>query len=198
MLRRGFNKKRYYNEMGFTRRTAQTTSWRERSPEVQAFCTTDTTAKTADTAGYAAHVRHILKHMDTLMDFYVTKKRYRRLAWGTAIASKSGLAKLATDIMGCTGVNKRVLIAHGDSGMAHTRGCAPMGNKRLLRELSRRATVVLVDEFRTSKNCCACHKPMAGFEMTKGEGDEAKTFHSYGVRRCKTSECLRTWNRDVS
>jgi transposase len=49
-----------------------------------------------------------------------------------------------------------------------------------------------VDEFRTSKLCCACHGKMNGKMMKTGK-------RSYKVRHCENSACHRTfWNRDVN
>ncbi|EGZ23992.1 hypothetical protein PHYSODRAFT_391121, partial [Phytophthora sojae] len=57
--------------------------------------------------------------------------------------------------------------------------------KRLTAELSRRATLISVDEFRTSRLCLDCFTPMAK--------------PSRNVRVCKNILCgARCWERDVN
>jgi hypothetical protein len=159
------------------------------------FCKEAISPKTACMATYLKYAQHTLSNLETLMKFFVVQRRYRRMRWDTYIARQRGVSRLATDIIGSTGVNKRVLIGHGDRGMGHTRGCAPMGNKRLMRELKQRTTFVLVQEDYTSKNCCACYQQMHGKKIYV----EGEVYNSYKTRLCDQTVCARSyWNRDVS
>jgi hypothetical protein len=199
---RGHSKTQYYDRMGFTRRKQKLQDWIDADVSIKEFGDKCPTPKTASTEDFKAYAKYTLENLQNLLGFYVKDVRYRRLEWETKIASKRGLEAMVTDIMGCPGINKRVPIAHGASGMDTMRGCRPMGNKRLLRKIMQRATVVLVDEYCTSKNCCACYHELGEFDDDKKEGtgwqQDDKTGR-YRVRHCKRNECFRRlWNRDVS
>jgi hypothetical protein len=189
--------------MGFTRRKQKLQEWIDADDSIREFGDNCPTPKTASTEDFKAYAKYTLENLQNLLGFYVKDVRYRRLEWETKIASKRGLEAMVTDIMGCPGINKRVLIAHGASGMDTMRGCRPMGNRRLLRKMMQRATVVLVDEYCTSKNCCACYHELGELDDDDKEGGtkwqkDDKTGR-YRVRHCKRNECFRRlWNRDVS
>ena len=76
--------------------------------------------------------------------------------------------------------------------MHAVKGTKPVVQKGLRQKLRGRCMFVDVDEFRTSKLCCACHGEMEGKMLKTGK-------QSYKVRRCENSACHRTfWNRDVN
>ena len=66
-------------------------------------------------------------------------------------------------------------------------GRPPVTSTAWVKHLMRSTTVVLVNEFRTSKLCSACHKEMHQHRLC------------FGVKRCINSDCSRGfWNRDVN
>ena len=190
--------------MGFADRQHTIRQWREKDNEIQDYEKESSivSARTASPEKYLEYCRVTLKYLPCLLQFYTGQNnRYRRLALRSYFKDQKGIKTLVTDILGHgPGSKARILVAHGGSGMSSGFGCKPVGNKRILRELMNRATVMIVGEYNTSKNCCACFCEMKG-EVIEAEDVNGKKYryYSYGVRRCTNNECRRgLWDRDVS
>ncbi|TYZ59579.1 hypothetical protein PybrP1_001631 [[Pythium] brassicae (nom. inval.)] len=76
----------------------------------------------------------------------------------------------------------------------HSHPKAPV--KGLRKALHQRATVVLVDEFRTSKCCSICAGLLEQLPMRSRHSGCVTS--SRQVLRCSTSECRMIWERDVN
>jgi transposase len=88
---------------------------------------------------------------------------------------------------------RRTLVGYGDwSNQDGTlRGTPKSGVKRLKRALrSYGATVVMVDEFKTSKTCSACHRTV--------EKASYKGVECHQVVRCQNPACRTYWQRDFN
>ena len=83
-------------------------------------------------------------------------------------------------------------MAYGDGSFSGSwAGTEPTPTTKFQKRLGRRCRLYMVDEFRTSKLCCACHGEMKGMP--------AAGSRLYGVRLCQNTACHRTkWNRDVN
>ncbi|RLN94945.1 hypothetical protein BBJ28_00024901 [Nothophytophthora sp. Chile5] len=95
----------------------------------------------------------------------------------------------------------RVLVGYGDwSRRDKITGHAPGPVKGFKRALKKRATVVPVDEFRTSKLCSCCHEFLEKALLpVKTEDGEFVLEETRNVLRCSSSACKATfWNRDVN
>jgi len=69
--------------------------------------------------------------------------------------------------------------------------------RRITAELSRRATVVYVDEFRTSRLCSDCFTPMVGMPFADPVTAEVKP--SRNVCLCENDLCTAPcWERDMN
>ena len=82
---------------------------------------------------------------------------------------------------------KNVMVAYGDGDVGgNMRGLPPVMSSTLARKMRQSASVVYVNEFRTSLNCSTCHEAML------------KT-QKFRVKCCSNNTCTRTyWNREVN
>jgi transposase len=101
---------------------------------------------------------------------------------------------------------KKTLIGFGDwsqqDGVSHKKPKAPV--KKFRKELRHHATVVRIDEYRTSKTCSGCEHEENVFHVKhwqtkwdwKIEAKRYGLFPSHEVVRCKN--CAKCWQRDVN
>ena len=82
---------------------------------------------------------------------------------------------------------KSVVVAYGDGDAGgNMPGLPPIMSSTLARKMRQSASVVFVNEFRTSLSCSSCHEAM-------------KKTKRFRVKCCSNSACTRTyWNRDVN
>ncbi|KAF1786418.1 hypothetical protein PC116_g24726 [Phytophthora cactorum] len=120
-------------------------------------------------------------------------------------------------------VNRLTCVAYGDwSRRDGIKGHAPSPVKGLKEALRKRAMVVSMDEFRTSKLCSQCHQSLSSVQYPtpvfpkgvqkpkrrKMKGKilprdwsraEIKSKHCHVVLRCENEDCeARYWDRDVN
>ena len=188
---------RYSHSMGHAARARQTAEWTRSNQAISAYNASVPSGKVSAPAQYLARVDHVLDNLHHLYDFYIEKRRMRRLRWATYMSSQRGLEEAVAMVGGSKSAGKEVLVAFGDATIGQVHGCAPVGHKRLLRALKRRLFVVPVDELRTSMCCSSCHNAMRGAPLdTKGraifDGKRCIASRSYGVRLCETQDCPRT------
>ncbi len=185
---------KYHHERGNKYAQHQMRRWTEACPDVTAFNKTVTTAKTASLETYSERVTQVLAALPVLMDFYVRRRRVRRCRWYNHMRKQKSLESMVSAIAGTVnhGEQRDVLVAYGNAAMHAVQGTKPVLQKGLRQKLRSRCMFVDVDEFRTSKLCCACHREMKGKMLKTGK-------RSYKVRRCENGACHRTfWNRDVN
>ena len=95
----------------------------------------------------------------------------------------------------------RVLVEYGvwsrHDGIS---GHASSPVKGLRKALKKRATVVPIDEYRTSKLCSDCHSPLdQALLLTKSRDNEVVLKKTRNVLRCTSSDCKANfWGRDVN
>lgn len=185
---------KYRHERGNAYTHHQMRRWTEACPDMTAFNKTVPTAKTASLSGYSDRISHVLSALPLLMDFYVWKRRVRRCRWYNYMRKQASIEAMVTDIAGTAKHDEQrgVLVAYGNAAMHAVKGTRPVVQKGLRQRLRNRCMFVDVDEFRTSKLCCACHGEMKGKMLATGK-------RSYKVRHCENGACHRTfWNRDVN
>lgn len=89
---------------------------------------------------------------------------------------------------------RKNVIYYGDGSFKHnTKGCRSVMNKKLVYELSKRALVIMIPEFRTSKTCCNC------FHLN--ENNEWHTIvkaNNSKLRLRQCTHCLVSLDRDVN
>ena len=110
-------------------------------------------AKVASTAALGQHILYRLRHLSIVLDHFCTPE-YKMLRWATFRKRQSAMAKMCNVI---TDKDSTTIVGYGD---ATFNSSAPTSSLR--RRLRSLCHVYDVDEFRTSKLCCACHQPMIG------------------------------------
>ena len=119
-------------------------------------------------------------------DLWLQKQRMRKF-----VKRQSALETVVARFCGTANKVKQkenVVIALGDADMrGNMRGLPPVMSTTWVKHLMRCTMVVMVNEFRTSKLCCGCHKVMH------------QQKNCFRVKRCLNSDCSRGfWNRDVN
>jgi uncharacterized protein (DUF1499 family) len=97
--------------------------------------------------------------------------------------------------------SSQVCITYGDwSNQARIKGHPSAPVKGFARALQKRATVVPMDEYKTSKLCSLCHDTLAKARLlTTNDDGEFELRKNRNVLRCANSACRANfWNRDVS
>ena len=109
--------------------------------------------KVATTAAYEEHLQYRLQHLP-LIEAHFCCKQYQRLRWSTHRNRQSAMMQMCNAIAD----NQRgTIVGYGDARFNST---GPTVSLRC--RLRTYCTVYDVDEFRTSKLCCACHQAMTG------------------------------------
>ena len=125
-------------------------------------------------------------HRLRFKDLWLQKQRMRKF-----VKRQSALETVVARFCGTANKVKQkenVVIALGDADMrGNMRGLPPVMSTTWVKHLMRCTMVVMVNEFRTSKLCCGCHKVMH------------QQKNCFRVKRCLNSDCSRGfWNRDVN
>lgn len=169
-----------------------------------------------------------LCRLDYMLQFFM-QKGYRAMRFTRFQGQQRAINAMVKDLTGRCGA--RTLIGFGDFGNRDPSGflkkCPAGPVKKLVRALSQKASVVMVDEFRSSKLCAQCEqhaelKAMRGLPSTRvlrryalGEGEEAgngaaavghgqhvggsrQLIAVYSVRFCSKKDCNARVNRDVN
>lgn len=122
--------------------------------------------------------------------FFDDKKWYQKQKMRKFCKEKSAMEDVVARICGTRNkeAQKRVIVAYGDGDNNGTmRGTAPIMSTKLFNKVSECATVVLVNEFNTSKLCSCCHEAMEQYNK------------QFRMKRCHNNECIRNvWDRDVN
>lgn len=152
-----YSKSRWQEESGHRHRQKQTASWMQADPDLVGIFDQMPSAKVASTTALGQHILYRLQHLSIVLDHFCTAE-YRMLRWATFGKRQSAMAKMCNSI---TDKNRNTLVSYGDAAFNSS---APTSSLR--RRLRSLCHVYDVDEFRTSKLCCACHQPMTGMSST--------------------------------
>jgi len=163
--------------------------------------------KTANFTLFKERVKLIFATSDWLLEF-CRKKAFRKWEFKTSVYSKKALDLIAKRITK-NGSRNKTLIGFGDwsqqDGFVTGKPKAPI--QKLKNELRKHATVVKIDEYRTSKTCSCCrheenmynvkHRKERKERNRDGEMNvTSKLSESHEVVRCKN--CTMSWQRDVN
>jgi len=180
----------WHHETGHNDRLNAIKAWTAANETIQRFNEGNTTAKTADVEKHALHARHGLKYIVPLLAFYGAE--YQQLNWNVYIRTQKTYAKLGKALKGNA---KHTLVVYGAAGFpAHGRGSRGVPVKGMRRKIAAMegSTVVLQDEFRTSKQSACCRT-----ELKKGRVPSGRT--PWTLRVCPQANCFRSnWERNVS
>ena len=147
-------------------------------------------AKVASTAALGQHILYRLQHLSIVLDHFCASE-YQMLRWATYRKRQSAMAKICNLI---TDKNSDTVVGYGDAAFNSSTPTSSL--RRRLRSLCH---VYDVDEFRSSKLCCACHQPMIGMpSAASGKVHEAQLSeqclvacaHGENPFRCALSTCV--------
>ena len=180
------SKSEYYYLSGFNQRAAITNKHIEACPRVKEYNQGGAlSTKSASLHQYEAAMIPFARIYNTAMELYSTSRWWRRLKMGTYIKGQKTMEIILERITKQKDpiLQKKVVVAFGDASIGQVKGCAPVGNKKIRSFIKERTCCIYTSEFRTSKCCSCCHKPLGGA--------------LYKVRRCRNNVCHRTlWGRD--
>ncbi|KAG7400377.1 hypothetical protein PHYBOEH_005965 [Phytophthora boehmeriae] len=188
---------------------------KKRHPEYQKVIAAMPSFMTSSYATYLERLKYFWSNARFLLQFSADRPF---LKWKFF---QKRMARMAVDAIAkriAPTVSKMTCVAYGDwSRRKGNKGHASSPVKGLKQALKKRATVVSMDEFRTSKLCSQCHQTLSAVHYSvdtmlpkrkKCKGtvlvrnraeiqlDERKC---YGVLRCYNEDCdARYWNRDVN
>jgi hypothetical protein len=151
--------------------------------------------KTASFARLLEGYQYMWRNINPMLEF-CAMKGFRKWRFTISRFKRVAVCKLAKRIVPT--IDRDVCICLGDwnrqKGLSGHMN-APL--RRIAAELSRRATVVYVDEFRTSRLCSDCFTPMVGMPFADPVTAEVKP--SRNVCLCENDLCTAPcWERDMN
>lgn len=156
------------------------------------------TFKTCYYNEYIAGLDYLLDNLRFLLQFE-RENAFRKWRFFRYRMKEKALDTLAKRVVPIASPD--VLVGYGDwSCRPNIRGHAPVPVKGFRNALKKRARLVSIDEFRTSKLCSSCRQPLdlAAYphQDENGRFDMKETRN---VLHCATSDCNATfWDRDVN
>lgn len=148
-----WSKSRWQEESGHRHRQKQTASWMQADPDLVGIFEEMPSAKVASTTALGQHILHRLQHLSIVLGHFCARE-YGVLRFATFRKQQSAMAKICNKI---TSMDSNTMVSYGDAAFNSSAPTASL--RRRLRSLCH---VYDVDEFRTSKLCCACHQPLTG------------------------------------
>ena len=187
------SKSRWQEESGHRHRQKQTASWMHADPDLVGIFEQMPSAKVASTAALGHHILYRLWYLSVVLDHFCASE-YKMLRWATFRKRQSAMANLCNII---TNKDSNAIVGYGDAAFNSSTPTASL--RRRLRSLCH---VYDVDEFRTSRLCCACHQPMIGMpSAAAGKAHKsqlsiqcfiacAHSLHTETPFRCAFSTCV--------
>jgi len=160
---------------------------------------TITTAKVVTSQEFLHHCEHVFFFLEDIVNDLMVPK-VRRERFGRYMKRQATLDMVCHGIT--FGMNDAIVVFGNCTGQKRY---FPFPTKELIRHLQhyKDTTVIIFDEFRTSKCCSKCAfnqdlKERRGDKMCgeNKEGGRRNEFPIYGVRVCK--HCRVRWNRDIN
>jgi hypothetical protein len=154
--------------------------------------------RTAHVDDYLHRLGKFWEHLGFLLEFSAQHAfvRHQFLQDRMKIEALDALAKRMVPVP-----SSQVCIAYGDwSNQAGIKGHPSAPVKGFARALQKRATVVPMDEYKTSKLCSLCHDTLEKARLLATNDDgEFELRKNRNVLRCANSACRANfWNRDVN
>ena len=180
---------------------------RKREPEYQQIIQNLPSMKTASFEKLQMAIKYRLEHFDFLFSF-CEKKPFLKWRFTTYSFSQKALTWMAKKVVG----DKKGSIAIGFGDWSQidgfVRGHPKAPPKRIKKALGVFATVIEVDEYRTSQVCSKCkigkaHKEdhkleKVSYKVPNKNDGEATYVPCHFVLRCLNPECSTIWQRDVN
>ena len=128
---------------------------------------------------------------------------FRECKWRKYIYTQKSESKLVNNIKKkyLLNNNEKICLAYGNwSQTKQMRNYFPTPGIGMKRMLSKYFKVITIDEFKTSKLCCACNSETENF-MKRSNPKPYKreqTIEVHSLLRCKNVNCNKFWDRDVN
>jgi hypothetical protein len=158
--------------------------------------------KTANFATYCANLKIILTRFHSLYEIS-RRPAFRAWRFKTFVFGKKALHELARKIVGKGKKKEEVCIGFGDWSQQDRflKGTEKAPVKKFRSVLRTMATVIKIDEYRTSKTCSECYlKPYSKVKNVRHlkvqKDGKTKSVKCHEVLRCKNNECKIYWQRD--
>ncbi len=154
---------RWQEAAGIKYRLLKTELWISRKPGLNAALLATPTAKVASSAQFLHHIRHRMQHTAAAQTHF-GDRRHRQLRWRSFIKRQQAYTAICKEI---TGGSKETVVAYGDAKFSSSccKGNPSTPTVSLQRKLGHCCQVYDIDEFRTSKLCCACKTAMDGMPL---------------------------------
>jgi hypothetical protein len=169
---------------------------REREKRYQDIIKDLPSLKTSSLLVFRTGVQKILEVGHWLLEFHA-EKPFRKWAFKQVIYKKKALNLICKRLT----QGKKTLVGFGDWSQqdgGFLKGSPKSNVKGLKQELRKHATVVKIDEHRTSKTCSCCHGEVAKIKQWRMEKGERKLSQCHEVVRCKNESCMKSWQRDIN
>jgi hypothetical protein len=206
--------KEYRHLAGFRKRRAWEEGQKNANPQYATAIRGMPSFKTSRYKVYLERLQYFWKHVGFLLAF-CWERPFLKWKFFNKRSSRIAVDALAARIV--PDLSKRTCIAYGNwSRRDGIKGHASSPVKGLRQALAKRAKVVIMDEFKTSKLCSTCRlelspvsyfvdpnldkrRKRAGRVIPRVHSDERKLVECHAVRRCGHEKCKAVyWNRDVN
>eukprot|EP00891_Asterochloris_glomerata_P005724 jgi/Astpho2/5724/fgenesh1_pg.00080_%23_3_t len=189
---------KFYHEAKYKHSVDKIRLWQSQEAELHSELPSK---KTSRLAGWETYARAVLPKLDALITFNM-RRRIRDLKFRRYVMSQRKMHQICCDLTAKAG--RRTLIGFGDWSNIDQAGIikkSPAGPvKRLERRLKHYATVISVDEYRTSKLHNDCHHALEHQHSLKQcRNGETRTVKVHSALFCRNKSCHGvTVNRDVN
>uniref|UniRef100_K3WA73 Cas12f1-like TNB domain-containing protein n=1 Tax=Globisporangium ultimum (strain ATCC 200006 / CBS 805.95 / DAOM BR144) TaxID=431595 RepID=K3WA73_GLOUD len=206
--------KEYRHLAGFRKRRTWEEVLKNSNPEYGTAIRGMPSFKTSRYKVYLERLHYFWKHAGFLLEI-CWRKPFLKWKFFNKRSSRIAVDALAARIVPDPSV--QTCIAYGNwSRRDGIKGHASSPVKSLQQALAKRAKVVILDEFKTSKLCSTCHRELspvsylvnpdldkrrkrAGKIISRYHSEERKLVECHAVLRCDQKKCEASyWNRDVN
>lgn len=149
-------------------------------------------------------IKYILGVSDWMFRF-CREKAFLKWRFKTKIYSRKTMAEVTRRVTGGKNGGKTIVGLGDWSQQDGFKGTPKAPIKRMKQELKKRAIVLDIDEYRTSKTCSLCEgeDAMENVKIWKlkkdKEGVESlKLVKCHQILRCKNIDCRKCWQRDLN
>ena len=144
-------------------------------------------SKTVNYERFKLYLKAKNKLNKDLKEFYL-RDLFRKMKWRQFVYARKSEDKFVDRIEKTFGKPENVCIAYGDwSRSSQMRNFMPTQGIGLRKLISKRFLTISVNEFRTSKLCCDCHKELCYLHVQK-ENKDKKVFRCLTCKGCVSSE----------
>jgi len=151
----------------------------------------DYNSKTVDYTKFKQYLQQKNRVNDIVKEFY-QRELFRKLKWRQFVYTKKSEDKFINHIKKTFGSPEKVCIAYGDwSRSTQMKHFAPTKGIGMRRLLAKTFKVILINEFRTSKTCCNCHKELCNMVINQDD-KKKKVFRCLVCKECGSSESKKT------